>query len=78
MLRGTDERPSQDTRSRSLEPEHIMIAALWSELFVSGMWLLPKLFLLGAPILLALITMAALADARMPHAENKKPATRIA
>jgi hypothetical protein len=55
-----------------------MIAALWNELLVTGMWLLPRLFLLGAPVLLVLITLAALADAKMPHAENTKPATRIA
>ena len=45
-----------------------MIVALWNDLFTTTVRLLPMVFLLGAPLLLLLITLAAMVDAKIPHA----------
>ena len=47
-----------------------MTAILSHELFAATIELLPRLFLFGAPVLAALIGLAAFADSRLPQAPD--------
>jgi hypothetical protein len=47
-----------------------MIATLLNDLLVTGVRLLPTLFLVGAPVLLLLIMLAAIIDTKIPHVDR--------
>jgi hypothetical protein len=46
-----------------------MIALYWNQLFETIVRALPAVFLVGAPILLVALALAAFVDARVPHGE---------
>ena len=44
-----------------------MTVTLWNDVFAAGVRFLPTLFLLGAPVLLLVIALAAIVDTKIPH-----------
>jgi hypothetical protein len=48
-----------------------MLAAFLNDLFTSGVRVLPMLFLVGTPLLLLLIALAAILDAKIPHVARR-------